>query len=933
MRLLGVNVQDGFPCFITSAHSADDLAFIERAFAQSIAALQAVGILAPQAGVQPSAASAQALNLPSEVALTEPQTEILLSTQLGPEASACFNESVSVEFAGEVKRELLQAALNDVVARHDALRASIVPDAARMKIAPTRVIELPAFDLQTSRDAKAELAEHIATEAHTPFDLQAGPLLRARFFRLSPDRQVLVLTAHHIVCDGWSLNIIVTELAECYRARRTSTPAQLGEVQAFAAYAQPAANAEQQHEQQEAERYWLAQYASVPPALELPSDRPYPAERTFAGSTRTAFVAAPVLRDLRKASGKQGNTLFSTLLGALQILMGRLSNQSDIVIACPFAGQSTVEDKVLVGHCVQLLPLRSQLDFEASAAEHLKRTHRSVLDALEHQAYTFGTLVRSLKLQPDASRLPLTSLQFNLERLADGMSFDGVAARFSPNPKAFSNFDLFWNVAESADGLRIDCDYNRDILEPGTVDRWLNAYAVLLAELARDMAQPLWQLPLLSNEEQVSLARAFNPTTREVPARARIAELFSAQAKRTPHAVAVIDTAGKLSYSELERASNRLARVIERTVPEHARIAIALERSHQLLVALLAVLKAGRTYVPIDLEHPVERIRQLLDLADTAAILCDSELETGVAPATLTRIRIDNPEHALENDSSLNVRTTTAPAYVIFTSGSTGTPKGVAVGHAALSNCVVSLAERPGFGVADVFIAVTTLSFDIAAAELFVPLISGGRVYIATRDDVRSGLLVERIQQLRATHLQATPTLWRLLLEAGFQSRPGFNMWCGGEPLTRDLADALLTGGGSLWNLYGPTEATIWVSAARVGVGAAPMTIGEPIANTHLHVLDAHDQLCPMGVTGQLCIGGLCLADGYFARPDLTTQAFASIALAGAAPTRLYRTGDLARRLADGSLEVLGRRDQQVKLHGFRLELEEVEHALRRIPG
>jgi len=941
MRLLGIHVQDGFPCFLTTAHSDSDLEAISSAFASSIDAVQRVGILAPtpnsRAHTEEATTSVAApapvppIALEREIDLSEPQTEILMSAQLGPEASACFNESVSVRLVGAPDAELLRASLNSVLARHEALRAHVVPNAARLHIAAELTLALSVVDLQEAADPESALAEQLDLDARTPFDLHTGPLVRAHLFVLSPEQHVLVFTAHHIVCDGWSMNVILTELAAQYSARVRQHSAEVDPVKSFSEYA---AEQSQAHKADaSAEQYWLTQYQTLPAPLNLPTDRAYPLERTFAGATYTTFIDAQLTRELRKAGAKRGSTLFSTLLASMQMLMGRLSGQADIVVACPFAGQSEVEDRALVGHCVHLLPIRTELTFEASLGEHIERTHHKLLGALEHQAFTFGTLVRKLKLPANASRVPLTSLQFNLERLADRLSLGGIEGRVSPNPKAFANFDLFWNVAESPDGLRIDCDYNGDVLDRSTVARWLESYRALLHEVARDATTPLAQARILSETEQHALLYTWNQSARDFPLDKRISDLFAEQAARAPDAIAVSDDTTELSYSQLERKANQLARLIDRKLPQNARVAVALPRSHQLLVTLLASMKAGRTYVPVDLDHPPSRLRQVLELADVSAILCAADLLGAIAPSGVQRIRVDEASYAREDAGPFSVRASQTPAYIIFTSGSTGVPKGVAVGHPALTNCLLSVAERPGFGPTHSLVSVATVAFDIAAAELYLPLICGGRVHIATRDEVQSGFpLLARVQALHATHLQCTPTLWRILLEAGFRSHAGFHMWSTGEPLPRDVADALLAGGGELWNLYGPTETTIWASLTQVQPSPSAISIGEPIANAQLHVLDAYGQLCPVGVVGELYIAGACLAEEYFRRPDLTEQAFVQRTLPDGQTRRLYRTGDSTRRLADGTLQMLGRRDQQIKLHGFRVELEEIELTLRGLP-
>ncbi|HWY61339.1 MAG TPA: amino acid adenylation domain-containing protein [Rhizomicrobium sp.] len=941
-RSLGLHIQEGYPCFLTTQHSEADIAFIASVFKQSLDALQAAGILAAAAPsdavmAAPVPQSAPQSPAPLEAPLTEPQMEIWLAAQLGDEASASFNESLSIRLEGDLDVQALTGAWDDVVARHDALRSRVSPTGARTIATADLKLPLPVIDLSGTDDAEPGLRDLLALDARTPFNLTAGPLARAQLARLGDKLHMLVFTAHHIVCDGWSVNIVLNELAACYSARTGARSAGLAAPMSFARYAV------QQHERGEAkagiEGYWTKQFPDIPALPDLPTDRPRPGIRSFGGDTCTDFIDVNLYRAIKKAGARQGCTLFASLFAALQVLVARLSGQNDVVLAVPAAGQTLLEDgTILVGHCVNLLPLRVPLDPAASFASHLQQVKRRVLDAYEHQDFTFGTLVRKLAIPRSLSRLPLTEIQFNLERIDEGAAFAGLSVAATPNAKAFSNFDLFFNVVESDRGLRIDCDFNTDVFDRTTVARWIGHYRTLLAAIAEDATKPVDALPLLSRDERRWLATQSNGPTAEYPKQAMLHELISAQARRTPNRVAAADESRQITYAELEELSNRLARRLLRAAPKPgARVAVAMSRSVDMLAALIAVWKAGHAYVPLDPNHPPVRLRQIVDDAEPQAFLCDDAAIAATAPAMSFVIRTDleraeialldsEPLPAMQADSSRG-------AYVIYTSGSTGKPKGVEVSHRALVNLLCAMADAPGFTADDVMLSVTTISFDIAGLELYLPLIAGGRVVIASRDEVRGGFgLVERLKACGATMLQATPTLWRMIVEAGYRPNPGLKMLCGGEPLPRDLADQLLEGGGALWNMYGPTETTIWSSAGRVA-GDGPIHIGSPIANTQLHILDDRGRLVPIGVPGNLFIGGDGLANGYFRKAELTARAFREIALEDSAARRLYRTGDLALRRPNGDIQLLGRADTQVKVRGFRIELEEIEAVLRRADG
>ncbi len=941
MRDRGIHIQESFPCFLTTAHSDSDFEKIYVAFEESLEAMQSVGILghgaaAPAAiAAQTSAAggSATAL-LPGDVPLTESQLEIWLSAQLGDDASCAFNESVSLRMHGRLNQDALQKSLDRIVARHDALRATFTSTGEAMRITPAKPFEYPHTDLsnRSPPDAEIAFAEVLEADARKPFDLVNGPCVRGNLVTLSKDLHAFVLTAHHIICDGWSINVIVNELAELYAAACRGEALELPDALPFSEYAAAQA-ARDPHDLARTESYWLREFASRPAALELPTDRPRPTVKSFNGASLCRRIDAKLYQAVKKAGARQGSTLFVTLLAACQALMGRFAGQSEVVVGVPTAGQSLIEDRVLVGHCVNFLPIRGGWTPQTKVAEYLAATAKRVLDAYEHQSYTFGTLVRQLNLPREAGRLPLAELQFNLERLADRIQLPDLTMDVVPNAKAFVNFDLFLNVIESAEGLRLDCDYNTDLFDASTVAHWLDCYQALLESIVADPAQPLVTASCIPAAERTLLLETMNATAASYPRERSVHALFEAQAALTPDAVAAQFAEVSVSYAALDRRANQLANVLrERIAGSHKTqrlVGVSVERSLDMLVALIAVMKAGCAYVPLDPMHPAARLRYILGEAEVAALISDGSENAALVPdgtpvldvrrdaALIAGASVAAPAPPVSADSL---------AYVIYTSGSTGKPKGVEISHRAVVNLLTSMARTPGLKPTDVFYAVTTISFDIAGLELFLPLITGAKVVIAERDAVIDGFrLLKNLETVGATAMQATPASWRLLLEAGFRAPPGFKMLCGGEALPRDLANRLAEGAGELWNMYGPTETTIWSSCSRIRAGAEPITVGGPIANTQFYILDRNDQPLPIGIPGELHIGGDGVARGYYRREALSAEKFVPNPFAGG---RMYRTGDLARWLPDGTLQVMGRIDHQVKLRGFRIELGEIETVL-----
>ncbi|APG94678.1 hybrid non-ribosomal peptide synthetase/type I polyketide synthase [Sinorhizobium americanum] len=936
MRMLGIHIQDGYPCFLTTAHSEADFQAIAAAFRESLDAFQAVGIFGtPSAEVaSPPQTSIPRAARVSTAPLTEAQKEIWLAAQAGDGASCAFNESFTMTIDGPLDEDKLRQALKTVVARHDALQIRFGRAGDHFEFIPDFDLDVGGADLLGDTDREALFARFVEDEARTPFDLAEGPLARACILRMEPQSHRLVFTAHHIVCDGWSVNVLVEELASAYSALvRGATP----DLPAALSYATYATELAPKTEMSNAtERFWLDQFAEVPDLPDLPLDRPRPERRNFSGGTVHGQIGADAYKALKKAGARAGATLFSTLLAALQVVIARLSGQDDIVVAVPSAGQSLLGGQTLVGHCVNLLPLRQRVDAGMRFDAHLKATQQLVINAFEHQDYTYGTLVRKLNIKRDMHRLPLTEIQFNLERVPENLHFGGLETRIASNGKAFSNFDMFFNLTEGPQGVRIDVDYNAEVFDRATVERWIGHLVTLVEALAEDIAKPIDELPLMRASEKNWLVHTLNDSAADYDRDAFVFSLFADKVKAQPHAVAVEHDGQALTYTELDRRSDQLAAYIQKVVPNPGlRIAVLVERSLEMVVALLAIMKSGHAYVPLDPAHPENRLTQTLEIARVAAIICDSEKSAGLAGPQLPAIRLDTDADAIAavRRAPKLPADTAAAAYVIFTSGSTGAPKGVEVSHRALVNFLVSMEKEPGLTDRDTIVAVTTISFDIAGLELYLPLITGGRVVLAGRQAVRDGFaLVRLVEQCNATVLQATPTLWQMLVEAGLK-RPGLKMLCGGEPLPKALAETLLATGGELWNMYGPTETTIWSSVGKVDTVDRPITIGHPIANTQLHILDQTGRIAAIGITGELHIGGEGLANGYFDRPDLTEKAFVEIDIGTGASQRLYRTGDVGRRLADGTLQLLGRRDQQIKLRGFRIELGDIEAVMARAPG
>jgi amino acid adenylation domain-containing protein len=939
MRDKGIHIREGFPCFMTTAHSEADIDEIVRAFRDSAIEMREAGFFgqAISGNVAPLAPAAreEAEGAP----VTEPQLEVWLSDQLGAEASCSYNESFSLHLRGNTNETALKRALERIVTRHQALRATLDSEGRRQHFVSDLKLAVPTVDLASlAADQKeGRLQQIIAEDAHTPFELSKGPLVRAQFVKMTPDHQILLFTAHHIVCDGWSTNVLIDELSQAYNAITRGEDWTPPVAMTFANYANSQAKFAESPEGEKIERYWLEQFRQPVPLLNLPIDHPRPAIKEFRGATYRTKIGPEFYNRIKKFGASQKCTLFVTLLAGFQLLLSRLSGQDDIVVGIPTAGQSLLDDAILVGHCVNFIPLRGHLSGNPTSAEFLAQMKQTVLAGYEHQNYTYGRLVRKLALQRDPSRLPLTEIQFNLERVGGALNLQGLEAEIDPNPKSFVNFDIFLNIMESKNGLTLDCDFNTGLFNEETIARWLEHYKALLEGMAAHADQAVVRLPLLSTTGLRQL-ESWNDTFVARRKGLTVHDLFEAQVNESPNSVAAVFGSKQLTYAELDRRANQLARHLRNLgVKPGVLVGVFIERSLEMLLALIGTLKAGGAYVPIDPTFPPERVSFVLEDAGVSVVLTQEALtkDWSFGDAEVVQLDVDW-ELIARGDSARpsNLAGDEDLAYVIYTSGSTGKPKGVEVPHRAVVNLLESMLVQPGLAKTDVLAAVTTLSFDISGLELFLPLCVGAKLVIVNRETAQFAVqLLQYLKDVNATIVQATPVTWHQLLEAGWRGEPPLKVLCGGEAFPRDLANELGKRATSVWNMYGPTETTIWSAVLEVKAGEGPVPIGHPIANTELYVLDQERQIVPIGVPGELYISGMGLARGYHNRPELTAERFVSNPFKPDSGARMYRTGDLVRRRPDGTLEFLGRLDNQIKLRGFRIELGEIESVLGSHPG
>lgn len=869
--------------------------------------------------------------------LSHAQQRMWLLWQLDPQ-SVAYNLAGVVKLTGPLSYVAIEQTLRVLSERHETLRTTFrVADGVPVQDIAAHV-DIPVERLDLSNLSESErqvaIARHAQVEAHRPFDLQAGPLLRVLLLQLGERDHIMIVTTHHVVAEGWAIDVFAREFMELYEGLSKGQPVSLPPL--------PVQYADYMHwhtqwlASGELERqldYWKQQLAGEHEVLALPTDRPRPKILSTGGDVHRFTIEPALAQRLRAFSVEHDVTLFMTLLAGYFALLYRYSRQSDLRVGFPVANRTRPEAEGLIGAFLNMQVMRCELSDAMSFKELLARIKEATIAAQSHQDLPFDRLVDAIKPARGLGFHPLYQAIFNLHRwnFERRSRMGDVTIEVLPNDVRAAQLDLMLDVGDSTDVLDCSVIYSTDLFDSVTIERMATYWVELLKQALADQDQRIDSVPLLTDADR-TLLDAWGVRTETLARRMEpVHRLIEHQAQVHPRATALICAGRKLSYAELNSRANRLAHrlIAQGTKPESC-IGIAVERSVEMVVGLLAVLKAGAAYLPLDPAQPPERLDYMMRDSGISLLLTSSaSARRLVYRAPCAVLMLDRLEWLGEAESNPDVTIHEEhPAYTIYTSGSTGMPKGVQVRHRALSNFLLSMRESPGLDSDDVLVAVTSLSFDIAALELYLPLSVGARVVLATEAQARDGhALAELLEEHRATVLQATPASWRLLLAAGWQGSQltRFKALCGGEALQADLAQQLRDLGVELWNMYGPTETTIWSSTGRVTDGAP--SLGRPVAATELRVLTAGLQLAPPGMPGELCIGGDGLARGYLRRAGLTSERFIADPLSTKGE-RLYRTGDLVRWTADGALEHLGRIDHQVKIRGFRIEPGEIESQL-----
>ncbi|MGK3987805.1 amino acid adenylation domain-containing protein [Sorangium sp. So ce136] len=874
-----------------------------------------------------------------------------LSQLEGP--SATYNMGGALRLRGPLDARALGRALDEIVQRHEVVRTRFVAkDGMPVQIvAPTVGYDREEVSLEAlpEQEQEIEVLRRAAEHLQRPFDLAEDTLLRTTLLRLGPDAHVLLLSVHHIVADGWSIAVFFRELCALYEAHAKGRPAALPPLPfQYADYASWQRRWLTREQLAPALAHWRARLKDPPAPLDLPSDRPRPPAQTFRGRKLRFHLDRALQGALSGLCRETGATLFMVLLSAFAAVLSRYGRTLDLVIGSPVANRPRKELEQLIGLFVNTLALRVDLGGRPTGRELIARVREACLADFAHKDLPFELLVEELKPGRSLSHSPLFQVMFVLQNAqADEEQLGDLRVSTTDPETGTSMFDLTLFVQEQPDGLAGIVEYSTDLFDEATIERFAGHYRALLAALAARPDRRVSELPLLDAAEEARWLVAWNRTGVAREGAATALALFEAQAARTPDAIACRFEGQSLTYRALAGRARALAAHLRRLgVGPGALAAVFLDRSLDLLVALLGVLESGAAYVPLDPAFPRDRLAFMLEDAAPRVIVTEERLAGALPEGPARRVVLDRDRAEIEGAPPGPLQRVEAGdrAYVIYTSGSTGRPKGVEVTHGALGNLLRAMAREPGLEPEDRLLAVTTISFDIAGLELYLPLSVGASVELVSREVAADGLqLRAAIERSGATCMQATPATYVALLEAGALPRALRKILCGGEALPRALAERLLQGGAEVWNLYGPTETTIWSAAARLWPtapaprdgrgGEAACPIGRPIDNTQIYLLDGEGRPAPIGVPGELHIGGAGLALGYLSRPGLTAERFVPDPFSAAPGARLYRTGDLARFRPDGAIEFRGRTDQQIKLRGHRIELGEIEAAIAEHPA
>ena len=867
---------------------------------------------------------------------TKAQSEIWTACYLGgKEATKAYNESISIDFTGSLDVNSMDQAIQKLIERHESLRATFSTDGVYMSIFKSIIIEVSKIDVSNLEEnhKRETIDQYIKEDINHLFDLVHGPLIKFGLITISDKNHMLVITVHHIICDGWSIGILLQDLGALYSSNFSDELADLPIPLRFSDYANEEQLFSESDENKENEKFWYEMYEKSIPVVNAPTDYPRPIIRTYKSQRLDFALDANLLSNLKQTGLSFGASLVTTLLVSFEVFLYQLTGQADIAIGLPSAGQAVTGMNHLVGHCVNLLPLRSKPNPKLSFLDYLKQRKSDLLDAYDHPRLSFGSLIQKLNVARDPSRIPLIPIGINIDMgLTDGVNFKDLDFKLTINPKAFEIFEIFLNVSGTDKNLVFEWAFNQSLFKPESINAMMLAFEKILKKIVEDPSKTLEQITFRNFTSDYA---KINGPKKEYP-KSTLHELFAKQVKLFPNSIAVKFNDQEITYTTLGNDVNQMANyLLSQGLTPGQIVAVSLERSAELITVLFAILQCGASYVPIDSSYPDNRVNLMIE-DSKAAFYIGLNFKKNI-PKSIIYLIISDIKAAMASFPVEPIRlkvATESAAYIIYTSGSTGKPKGVQVAHYNVINLIYSMAEAPGISNNDKVFALTTISFDPMVIEVYLPLLFGACIVIVD-DSTRSNsqLLLKKAIDEKITFMLGTPSLWQMLIDSGWKTPLEMKVITGGEPLTLQLAQKLLTLSNELWNQYGPTETTVCSLLTKISINDTVITIGKPIANTKIYLLDENRNLLNKGEIGEIAIDGDGVSLGYLNRLDLTNERFVTNSFEGKTDSKMYLTGDLGKILPDGNILSLGRIDQQVKVRGYRIEIGEIEHSLMIING
>jgi len=885
--------------------------------------------------------------------LSYAQQRLWFLDQLEPN-TALYNVFYPARLRGNLNIAALERTLNEIIRRHEILRTVFALDDAQpvQIVLPGLELNLKVIDLTSPDETRRELeAARIANEAaRQPFDLKQGPLIRAKLLQLAERDHVLLVTMHHIITDGWSFNIFAREMVAIYEAFSRGDPSPLPDLSIqYADFAHWQRQWLKGDYIQEQLAYWKQHLSGKLAMLELPTDRPRPAVRTYQGASQRFILPEPVSRDLKHLCQSRGVTLFMAMLAAFEVLLYRYTGQADILVGTPIAGRNKIESEDLIGCFINTLVLRADFSQDLSFEDLLSHVREVVLDAYAHQDLPFEQLVDELDIKRGLSHTPLFQVMFvlqNAEQPPEG-GFSDLNLSFMTAKNSVAKFDLTLVVQEKAGNIYGMVEYSNDLFDQATIERMTGHFGSLIEAIVTNPRQRVSELPLLSREEQHQVVVDWNQTRADYALPSSIHEMFERQAVCAPGAIALVYEDEQVSYAELNKRANQLAHYLRRLeVGPEDMVGLCVDRSIEMIVGLLGILKAGGAYVPLDQDYPTDRLRYILENTQARVVVTRASLAEFFADSGVKTVFLDTDQDAILRESELNPVSGVLPenpAYVIYTSGSTGKPKGVVIEHRQIINYTGALLDRIKIAPGSSFAMLQPLTVDSSKTVVFPSICSGGTLHVISKEQAFNPYaLGDYFRKHSIDLLKIAPShLAALQLSSSAEDLlPRRWLIIGGESPRLEWIEKLQSVAMScaVHNHYGPTETTVGVLTHRVEKNGARkrllrLPVGRPLANIQAYILDRHLKPAPVGVPGDLYIGGASLARGYLNRADATAENFIPDLFSNQPGRRFYRTGDVARYLPDGNIDFIGRRDHQIKIRGFRIELGEIEAALGQYPG